>query len=165
MASQVYLKQGDLVSIEAEAIVNPWNRNLLPWRLLRPHGVSARLKEVAGHSVFDEVQKYGPLKPGHAVLTGAGKLPYRAIIHVAAIGLLGRSSLEMIRLGTQNALQLATEQQLKRIAFPLLGTGSGGLAPQSAYEVMRNELELHLPDFDQLIVVIYDQKVYDLLQG
>lgn len=156
--------QGDITSIEADALVNPWNRNLIPWRLLRPHGVSGRLKQVAGSAVFNEVQKYGKLKPGQAVLTSAGQLSCKAIIHVAAIGLLGRSNLEIISSGTKNALQLAKEQGFKRVAFPLLGAGSGGVAPLEAYRVMKVEFDHFSSDFDSLLLVNYDKTLFEKLR-
>jgi O-acetyl-ADP-ribose deacetylase (regulator of RNase III) len=160
----VSVLQGDITAVEADAIVNPWNCNLIPWRMLMPHGVSGRLKQVAGSAVFDEVQKYGKLKPGQAVLTSAGKLSYKAIIHVAAIGLLGRSNLEIINLGTKNALQLAKAKSFKQVAFPLLGTGSGGVSPLESYKIMRAELDRFLPDFDSLILIIFDKAMFEKLR-
>ncbi|HYF65762.1 MAG TPA: macro domain-containing protein, partial [Herpetosiphonaceae bacterium] len=63
---------GDLLAQPVEVIVNAWNRNLLPWWLLRPGGVSGAIKRAAGDAPFREVARAGRLRPGAAVLTGAG---------------------------------------------------------------------------------------------
>ncbi|MFL5806534.1 MAG: macro domain-containing protein [Roseiflexaceae bacterium] len=127
---------GDLLDQPIEAIVNAWNRNLIPWWLLRPHGVSGAIKRHAGVEPFRELARYGPLALGQAVLTGAGRLPFRAIIHVAAITLWGRSSDEIIRAAVRNALALARDQAFASLAFPVLGSGSGGVHEQQALESM-----------------------------
>src|SRR5438045_4334920 len=83
---------GDLLLQEVEVVVNAWNRNCIPWWLLLPQGVSGAIKRSAGTEPFQSLAAYGPLAPGDAVVTGAGRLKYRAIIHVAALNMLWRSS-------------------------------------------------------------------------
>jgi O-acetyl-ADP-ribose deacetylase len=127
---------GDLLSQPVEAIVNAWNRNIVPWWLLRPHGVSGAIRRHAGVEPFRELARYGRLAPGQAVVTGAGRLPFRAIIHVAAITLWGRSYAQLIRDAAHNALALARDQGFASLALPVLGSGSGGLSEQRALELM-----------------------------
>jgi O-acetyl-ADP-ribose deacetylase len=127
---------GDLLGQPVEAIVNAWNRNIIPWWLLRPHGVSGAIKRGAGTAPFRELARHGPLAPGQAVATSAGRLPFRAIIHVASITLWGRSSGEMICGAARNALALAREMAIASLAFPVLGSGSGGLPELQALELM-----------------------------
>lgn len=78
--------QGDLLDQKVEVIVNAWNRNIIPWWLLLPQGVSGAIKRRAGLEPFVQVGKHGPIPLGEAVLTSAGHLPFRGIIHVAGIG-------------------------------------------------------------------------------
>ena len=62
------------------------NCNFIPWYLLLPQGVSKAIKKSAGYKPFNELLWYGlpkPMKPGDAVLTGAGKSDFKGIIHVA----------------------------------------------------------------------------------
>jgi O-acetyl-ADP-ribose deacetylase (regulator of RNase III) len=127
---------GDLLDQQVEVIVNAWNRNIIPWWLLQPHGVSGAIKRRAGTAPFRELQTYGPLTLGQAVLTGAGQLPYKGIIHAATITLWGRSNVEVIRAAVQNVLALAQEQSFASIAFPVLGSGSGGVDEPRALTVM-----------------------------
>lgn len=83
-----------IISQDVDCIVNAWNRNFIPYWLLLPQGVSKAIKKTAGLKPFNEVMHYGLLGLGEAVLTSAGKLPYKGIIHVAglhAFGLLLRN--------------------------------------------------------------------------
>jgi len=83
----------------------------------------------------------GAIPLGGAVTTSAGKLPYKAIIHVAGINLLWRSSERSIRGSVRNAMKIAKERDYRSIAFPLFGAGSGGGNPETVLAIMQNELD------------------------
>ena len=137
----VTVVDGDLLVQPVDAIVNPWNRNFIPWRLLLPQGVSGAIKRRAGTAPFREVRRLGLLPLGGAVRTSAGRLPYKGIIHVAGINMLWRASERSIRESTRNAVKLAVEFGDRSLAFPLLGSGSGGFDPERALRIMQEELE------------------------
>src|SRR5688572_2165298 len=105
----VRVVEGDLLDQKTDAIVNPWNRNIIPWWLLLPQGVSGAIKRRAGLVPFRELGSLGPIALGDAVYTSAGKLPYRAIIHVAGINMLWRASPKSISDSVRNACRLASE--------------------------------------------------------
>lgn len=134
---QVAIVEGDLLDQPTEAIVNTWNRNILPWWLLLPQGVSGAIKRRAGLEPFRELARYGPLALGRAVHTTAGRLPYRAIIHVVGINLLWRASARSIEDSVRNAVALAEQLGLRSLAFPVIGAGSGGFNPEEAERIMR----------------------------
>lgn len=131
---------GDLLDQPVEVIVNAWNRNVIPWWLLLPQGVSGAIKRRAGTQPFREIGRTGPLPLGHARLTSAGKLPYKAIIHVAGIDLLWRSSERAIRDSARNAMALVEQHQFSSVAFPVIGAGSGSFNPDRALEILESEL-------------------------
>ena len=83
--------KGDLLDQDVEVIVNAWNRNIIPWWLLIPQGVSGAIKRRGGYRPFIEVARFGPIPLGGAVLTSAGRLPFRGIIHVAGISMFWRA--------------------------------------------------------------------------
>ena len=134
------LVEGDLLDQDVEVIVNAWNRNIIPWWLLLPQGVSGAIKRRAGYAPFRELAKHGPIPLGGAVLTGSGKLPHRAIIHVAGINMLWRSSERSIRDSTRNAINLANTYGIESIAFPLIGAGTGGGSEHQVLSMMQDEL-------------------------
>src|SRR5687768_6627898 len=107
---RVEIVDGDLLDQDVEAIVNAWNRNVIPWWLLLPQGVSGAIKRRAGRAPFRELGRMGSIPLGGAVVTSAGRLPHKAIIHVAGINLFWRSTERSIRDSVRNALRLAQER-------------------------------------------------------
>lgn len=134
------LIQGDLLDQPVDAIVNAWNRNIIPWWLLWPHGVSGAIKKRGGLQPFREVAKYGPIPLGQAVLTSAGTLPFKGIIHVAGIDGFWRASEYSIRHSVRNAMALAEQQGFTSLAFPVIGSGAGSFSQEKALEMMVDEL-------------------------
>src|SRR5437762_3649243 len=132
--------EGDLLDQEVEAIVNTWNRNVIPWWLLLPQGVSGAIKRRAGSQPFRELARHGPIPLGGAVATSAGRLPYKAIIHVAGINLLWRASTTSIRESVRSAMAVAERLGVRSLAFPIIGAGSGGFDPGEAERIMSDTL-------------------------
>lgn len=116
---------GDITEQKVDAIVNSWNRNLFPWWLLLPQGVSGAIKKKAGLGPFNELSKMGILDLGEAVYTSAGRLAYKGIIHVAGINFLWTATPYSISTSVKNAVRLAEELNLSSIALPIIGAGSG----------------------------------------
>jgi O-acetyl-ADP-ribose deacetylase (regulator of RNase III) len=148
----VRVVEGDLLEQRVDAIVNAWNRNIIPWWLLLPQGVSGAIKRRAGYQPFRELARVGPMPLGSAVVTSAGRLPYQAIIHVAGINLLWRASEQSIRDSVANALARARERGFRSVAFPVIGAGSGSFDEARALEVMRSALEAGAGDLDVTLV-------------
>lgn len=152
VAQNVEWITGDLLDQRVDVIVNAWNRNILPWWLLLPQGVSGAIKRRAGTQPFRELARRGPIALGGAVLTSAGRLPHKGIIHVAGINLLWRSSEASIRASCRSALRLATGHGFKSIAFPLIGAGTGGGSPDEVQEMMLEQLRHETFDGRVLLV-------------
>ena len=89
-------------------------------------------------------------------MTGPGSLPFRAIIHVAGIGLLWRASRRSVELSVRNAVALAIRQEFRTLALPLIGAGTGGLASSDAQQIIENTLE-SVPFGGEVTVVRYRQ--------
>src|SRR5207253_11092307 len=77
--------EGNLLDQDADVIVNAWNRNVIPWWLLLPQGVSGAIKRRAGYAPFRELARLGSSPAGGAAVSSAGRLPHRAIGHVAGV--------------------------------------------------------------------------------
>lgn len=131
---------GDLLDQNVDVIVNAWNRNIIPWWLLLPQGVSGAIKRRAGLKPFRELGRKGPIPLGAAAETSAGRLPFRAIIHVAGISMFWRSSERAIRGCVQSALGIARERNYNSIAFPLIGAGTGGFSSERVLGIMQDEM-------------------------
>jgi O-acetyl-ADP-ribose deacetylase len=132
--------EGDLLDQPVDVIVNAWNRNIIPWWLLLPQGVSGAIKRRAGYKPFFELGRVGPIPLGGAVLTSAGKLNYRGIIHVAGINMLWRASKRSIKGSVASAMKIVNEKGFESVAFPIIGTGSGGFGEEGALSLMQEAL-------------------------
>ena len=136
----IEIVRGDLLDQRVEAIVNAWNRNIIPWWLIWPHGVSGAIKKRGGTQPFREMGR-APLPLGAARLTGAGTLGFRGIIHVAGIDGLWRASEGSIRSSVRSAMGVVEEHGFASVAFPIIGAGAGSFNEASALEIMRSEFE------------------------
>lgn len=125
------VKQGDITEAEVDAIVNAANNHL--WM---GSGVAGAIKRSGGQAIEDEAVSRGPILPGEAVATGAGKLPYRCVIHGAVMGQGLRTTDKLIRQTTIACLNLADQLGIKSIAFPAFGTGVGGFPMKACAKLM-----------------------------
>lgn len=133
--------EGDLLDQQVDVIVNAWNRNIIPWWLLIPQGVSGAIKRRAGLQPFIELGRLGSIPLGGAVLSSAGRLPFRGIIHVAGINMLWRASKQSIQGAVHSAMAIVDEQRFASVAFPVIGAGSGGFHEDLALELICEALQ------------------------
>jgi len=154
----IRIVEGDLLDQPVECIVNAWNRNIIPWWLLLPQGGSGAIKKRAGYGPFFELGRMGPIPLGGAVLTKAGRLPFKGIIHVAGIDMLWRSSERSLRACVRNALALAREKGFQSVAFPLIGAGTGGGDPERVLRLMVSEAKAS--EFEgEVRIVVFNRKL------
>jgi O-acetyl-ADP-ribose deacetylase len=128
--------EGNLIDQPVDVIVNAWNRNIIPWWLLVPQGVSGAIKTRGGYQPFIELAKHGAIPLGRAVMTSAGRLPFKAVIHVAGISMLWRSSRESIQGSVVSAMELVNQHGFASVAFPIIGAGTGGYGQDGALQLM-----------------------------
>jgi len=131
---------GDILSQEVEVIVNSWNRNIIPWWLLIPSGVSAAIKRKGGNAPFRELARMGAIPLGEARITSAGRLNYKAIIHVAGINMFWIASEYSVRSSVLSSIRLVNENGFASVAFPLIGSGAGNRSQDWSLEVMTDAL-------------------------
>ena len=77
------------------------------------------------------------LKEGDAVLTEAGRLKYKGIIHVAGLNCFWVSNKSIVRRCVISALKIAKANTFSSIAFPLIGAGTGGVSKEQSLKAMR----------------------------
>lgn len=106
-------------------------------------GVAGAIKRRGGAQIERDAMAQGPVDPGEAVITGAGALPARFVIHAAVMGQDLRTDARLIRAATLSSLSLAVEHALASIAFPALGTGVGGFPLDECARVMIGAVREH----------------------
>jgi O-acetyl-ADP-ribose deacetylase (regulator of RNase III) len=123
---------GDITDLAVDAIVNAANSDL--WM---GSGVAGAIKSKGGVVIEEEALAKGPIRPGEAVITSAGKLTAKHVIHCAGMPPGGRATYWKVLGSVQHALRLASKHNLNTIAFPAIGAGVGGLSgDQSAKAIV-----------------------------
>ena len=146
---------GNILGQEVDVIVNSWNRNIIPWWLLLPQGVSGAIKKKGGTTPFREVARFGPIPLGEARLTSAGKLGFKGIIHVAGINMFWMATENSVRQSVINAMRIVNDQGFASVAFPLIGSGSGNRGAEWSRRIMEDTLEM-LDSPAKVVIVKYD---------
>lgn len=139
MQSRVHVLQGDITTIAVDVIVNAANSSLLGGG-----GVDGAIHRAAGPALLEAckqvIQQQGECPTGHAVITLAGNLPAKAVIHTVGPVWQGGDHHEAERLEDAylNTLQLALANGYQSIAFPALSTGVYGYPRAAAAEIAVN---------------------------
>lgn len=131
MSYVIEVIRGDITRADTEAIVNAANNQF--WM---GAGVAGAIKRAGGEVIENEAVKKGPVMPGEAVYTGAGRLPFKAVIHAAVMGQDLRTSDELIRQATIASLNIAEKLKIESVAFPAFGTGVGGFPMTACANIM-----------------------------
>lgn len=149
--------EGDLLNQDVEVIVNAWNRNIIPWWLLLPQGVSGAIKKRGGTAPFKELARHGAIPLGGAVLTGPGRLPFKGIIHVAGINMLWVATWRSVTRSVHSAMEIVNRRRYASVAFPVIGSGSGNRGKRKMLDAMLEAFEAIETDA-RVVVVKYAGK-------
>lgn len=165
----IKLIQGDITKLKVDAIVNAANSSLMGGG-----GVDGAIHRAGGRSIIEECRRIveirGPLNPGGAVITKAGNLPARHVIHTVGPIWYGGNKNEVALLAGcyHNSLNLAQEHKLKSIAFPNISTGIFGFPKDTAAEISIATIQKFLETTKsrmQVTLVCFDVENYDLLKA
>ena len=159
LKDKIIIMQGDITDIEVDAIVNAANT-----RLLLGSGVAGAIRRKGGDSIQNECDKIGSIPLGEAVVTGAGKLKAKFVIHAAGMHLGGGVSEEPLREATKNSLLRADEKGVKTVALPAIGTGVGGFplnrCAQVMIDIVVEYLENEKTGIEKVYFVLFDMETY-----
>ena len=137
--ARIELWNGDICDLEVDAIVNAAHPSL--WMAT---GVGGAIKRAGGDEIEFAAVRQGPVPVGSAVVTQAGRLAARMVIHAVSLDRDRRTSDRAIEDAVRSAMRVAREQSVRSIAFPALGTGVGGFPIDEAARVtvatVRDEL-------------------------
>ena len=134
----VEIVDDDIAAQNTDAIVNAANNAF--WM---GSGVAGAIKSRGGKAIEDEAMAQGPVEPGECVLTSAGRLRTRHVIHAAVMGQDLATSATLIDVATRNALRLAESHRLTSIALPAFGTGVGGFPIEECARIMIDAVREH----------------------
>lgn len=131
--------EADITGLEVDAIANAANTHLR-----HGGGVAGAISRAGGPAVQRESDEKAPIGLGKAVETTAGDMPARWVIHVATMGLDGRTSADIVRAATRSTLELADRLGARSLALVAFGTGVGGFPLDEAARIEVEEVRRHL---------------------
>jgi O-acetyl-ADP-ribose deacetylase (regulator of RNase III) len=162
MTGRIVLLEGDLTAQAVDAIVNAANS-----RLQLGAGVAGAIREKGGPTIQAECDRIGPIAVGEAVVTGAGNLPARFVIHAAGMALGGRADEQSVRSAMRAALERAREKGCRSIAVPAIGAGIAGFPLQRCAEVLLEEARRHLAGetpLEEIRFVLFGEPAYRVFE-
>lgn len=161
---KIELIKGDITKIETDAIVNAANTSLLGGG-----GVDGAIHRAGGSTILDECVKIrnrqGGCAVGEAVITTAGKLPAKFVIHtVGPVWNGGKSDeVQLLTNAYRNSLLVAEANGVKSLAFPNISTGiykfPKDMAAQIAVEIVK---DFKSTSIGKIIFVCFDNENYNL---
>ena len=129
--SVLELCDGDITEMSTDAIVNAANA-----RLILGGGVAGAIRTKGGPSIQAECDQIGGTFVGGAVITTAGTLKARHVIHALGPRAGEGNEDEKLQEATLNSLKVADENNLKSISFPAISTGIFGFPIERCAEIM-----------------------------
>lgn len=169
--AKLELVRGDITRLEIDAIVNAANSSLMGGG-----GVDGAIHRAAGPALLDECKRIaeerrnipgGPCPAGDAVITGAGNLPCKKVIHT--VGPVwrngGNGEAALLASCYRKSLLLAEEAGLKSVAFPNISTGVYGYPKDQAAAVAVEAVRKTLPEtpgVERVVFVCFDEENFRL---
>jgi len=173
---KIELVLGDITKQRADAIVNAANSSLMGGG-----GVDGAIHRAGGPAILKACKKiisiHGSCPTGEAVITTAGNLPAKFVIHTVGPVWSGGKNNEATKLGNcyKNSLRLAVENNLETIAFPNISTGIYGYPKNEAAQIAINMVEEQLLQTNSLgqsghfitkvYFVCFDEENFQLYQS
>ncbi|MFH1035580.1 MAG: O-acetyl-ADP-ribose deacetylase [Pseudomonadota bacterium] len=159
--TRLVLMQGDITQQETEAIVNAANS-----RLAGGGGVDGAIHRAGGPAIMEECRQIGGCPTGTAVITTAGRLPCKKVIHT--VGPIYRGRPEDARLLASayvSSLDLAAHHALRTVSFPSLSTGAYGYplgqAARVALQAVQEAILAHGDAFDEVRFVLFGDDAHE----
>ena len=156
--------QGDITTLEVDAIVNAANNSLLGGG-----GVDGAIHRAAGPGLLAECVTLGGCNTGEAKITGGYDLPSKHVIHtVGPVWDGGRANEDALLADCyRNSLKLGEGNGLRMVAFPAISTGVFGFPKERATRIAVREVRAFLDQdvgVEQVIFVCFSERDFDMYQ-
>lgn len=153
----IIVEKGDLTQVTCDAIVNPANSYGY-----MGGGVAGAIKRIGGIEIENEAVSKGPIPVGKAVVTTAGSLPCKYVIHAPTMKQPAmRIGIDNVKLATKAALDLAIKLKLKSIAIPGMGTGVGGVETNIAAKAIVDIVKQYESKIEKIMLIDRDSEMIE----
>lgn len=161
--TRITLIKGDITQLEVDAVVNAANS-----RLAGGGGVDGAIHRAGGPTILEECQawvsRHGELPTGEAMVTGAGDMQARYVIHTVG-PVWSRHDEEtakrLLASCYRNSLDLAVGHECRSVAFPNISTGVYGFPKRQAADTAVGTVEEWIAgetEIDEVIFVCFDDE-------
>lgn len=159
------LLKTDITEIHVDAIVNAANTSLLGGG-----GVDGAIHRKGGKDILDECiqirNRQGGCKTGEAVITTAGNLPSKYVIHTVGPVWNGdkEEKSQLLAHCYENSLNLAVENRIRTIAFPNISTGIYHFPKDKAAQIAIKTVKDfgRITEIEKVIFVCFDDENYQI---
>ncbi|HEX3759389.1 MAG TPA: O-acetyl-ADP-ribose deacetylase [Kofleriaceae bacterium] len=153
---RITIFEGDITTLEVDAIVNAANSSLLGGG-----GVDGAIHRRAGNGLLEECRQLGGCATGDARLTAGYNLPARYVIHAVGPRWRGGGSGERAQLAScyRRSLEIARDHPIASIAFPAISTGVYGYPQREAADTAIATIAAELAAHDRpsrVVLCTYD---------
>lgn len=150
--NRIELFQGDITTLNVDAIVNAANNPLLGGG-----GVDGAIHRAAGVELLEACRKLNGCETGQAKITPGFALPARWVIHTVGPVYNDDQNKDAKLLAScyRESLQLAIDNGVESIAFPAISTGVYGYPRHAAAQIAVAEVSAFLDRSEQLTKVIF----------
>lgn len=147
---QVHVAQADITNLPVDAIVNPANS-----RGIMGGGVAGAIRRHGGDQIQAEAMKRAPIAVGAALVTAAGNLPAKHVIHAPTMEEPGlKIGVENVRRAARAALIAACANKFQVIGIPGMGTDVGGVSIDEAARAIVEEIRAHKKPYPETIYLV-----------
>jgi Predicted phosphatase homologous to the C-terminal domain of histone macroH2A1 len=147
---QIEVIKSSILEVDADVIVNPANS-----LGLMGGGVAGVIKRFGGEEIEKEAVQKAPIPVGSAVLTTAGKLKLKGVIHAPTMEKPAtESSEEKVRKAVRASLELADSLGFETLAMPGMGTGVGGLPKELSAKAILEEIKNFKPKSLKKVILV-----------
>ncbi len=164
---EIEILKTDITEIHVDAIVNAANTSLLGGG-----GVDGAIHRKGGKAILDECiqirNKQAGCKTGEAVITTAGNLPSKYVIHTVGPVWNGDKEEKSKFLSNCyiNTVELALQHNIKSIAFPNISTGIYHFPKDKAAEIaIKTVKDFNRSEIDKVIFVCFDDENYQIYRN
>ena len=160
--STVILEKGDLTAMEIEAIVFYASPDLK-----LGSGFGSAIAARGGMSIQEELKPIGTITTGEAVVSGAGQLNSKFIVHAVGPRFQESDTEGKLRKTMQNALKVAEEKGIHEMAFPPMGTGFYGISLDMCSKVMIDVIKEKLENstsIEKVVICVLDNREYKVFE-
>ncbi|MCD6502317.1 macro domain-containing protein [bacterium] len=161
--AKLSIVHGDIIESGTEAITNAANDKL--WM---SGGVAGAIKRAGGEEIETEAMKKGPLPKGGVLVTGAGTLDAKYVIHAVVMGQDLQADGKYVKEATINTIEAADNLPAKSLSMPAFGTGIGHFSAEDCSKIMIEETInglLTAKNIRQVKIVLKDKGIYEIFKA